>query len=39
MDFSVNGVSGSTLLSYVQNQPEIRYAYLINGNWVHMDIE
>jgi peptidoglycan hydrolase-like protein with peptidoglycan-binding domain len=39
MDFSVSGVSGSTLLSYVQNQPEIRYAYLIDGNWVHMDIE
>lgn len=39
MDFSVSGVSGSKLLAYVQKQPEIRYAYIIDGNWVHMDIE
>ena len=39
MDFSIKGVSGSTLLAYVQKQPEIRYAYVIEGNWVHMDIE
>lgn len=39
MDFSIEGVSGNTLLAYVQKQPEIRYAYVIEGNWVHMDIE
>lgn len=39
MDFSVQGVSGSTLLNYVQKQPEIRYSHIIEGNWVHMDIE
>lgn len=39
MDFSVQGVGGNTLLEYVQKQPEIRYAYVIEGNWVHMDIE
>lgn len=39
MDFSVQGVGGNTLLAYVQKQPEIRYAYVIEGNWVHMDIE
>lgn len=39
MDFSVQGIGGNTLLAYVQKQPEIRYAYVIEGNWVHMDIE
>lgn len=39
MDFSIQGVGGNTLLAYVQKQPEIRYAYVIEGNWVHMDIE
>ena len=39
MDFCVKGVSGATLLAYVQKQPEIRYAYIISGNYVHMDIE
>ena len=38
IDFSIKGVSGSKLLAYVQKQPEIRYAYIIDGNWVHMDI-
>ena len=38
VDFSIKGVSGSALLAYVQKQPEIRYAYIIDGNWVHMDI-
>lgn len=38
MDFSIKGVSGKELLAYAQAQPEIRYAYLIEGDWVHMDI-
>lgn len=38
MDYSVQGVSGAKLLEYVQKQPEIRYAYIIDGGWVHMDI-
>lgn len=38
MDFCVQGVSGATLLAYVKKQPEIRYAYIISGNYVHMDI-
>lgn len=38
MDFCIQGVSGTTLLAYVQKQPEIRYAYIISGNYVHMDI-
>ena len=39
IDFSIKGVSGAKLLAYVQKQPEIRYAYIISGDWVHMDIE
>lgn len=38
MDFCIKGVSGATLLAYVKKQPEIRYAYIISGNYVHMDI-
>ena len=39
IDFCVDGVKGKDLLEYVWKQPEIRYAYLIKGNWVHMDVE
>lgn len=39
MDFCVSGMSASMVLSYVQAQPEIRYAYAIDNNFVHMDIE
>lgn len=39
MDFSVRGVSGSELLALAQSQPEIRYAYIMEGGWVHMDVE
>lgn len=39
VDFSISGVSGSKLLAYVQKQPEIRYAYIIDGGWVHMDVD
>lgn len=38
MDFSVSGKSSSQVLAYVQQQPEIRYAYAIDGSYVHMDI-
>lgn len=39
MDFCVSGLSASSVLAYVQKQPEIRYAYAIDSNYVHMDIE
>lgn len=39
MDFYVKGISADTLLTYVKAQPEIRYAYKIDSNYVHMDIE
>lgn len=38
MDFCVKGKSSATVLAYVQKQPEIRYAYAIDGNYVHMDV-
>lgn len=38
MDFSVRGFSASSVLAYVQHLSEIRYAYAIDSNWVHMDI-
>lgn len=38
MDFNVRGFSASSVLDYVQHLPEIRYAYAIDGDYVHMDI-
>lgn len=39
MDFRVSGKSASEVLAYAQKQPEIRYAYAIDKNYIHMDIE
>ena len=39
MDFCVSGVPASLVLPYVQSQSGIRYAYAIDNNYVHMDIE
>lgn len=39
MDFCIAGKSAEQTLAYVQNQPEIRYAYAIDSTFVHMDIE
>lgn len=39
MDFMVQGISADTLLAYVKAQPELRYAYKIDSNYVHMDVE
>lgn len=38
MDFSVRGFNATSVLLYVQSLSEIRYAYAIDSNWVHMDI-
>lgn len=38
MDFCVRGKTSAQVLAYVQQQPEIRYAYAIDGSFVHMDI-
>lgn len=39
MDFCVVGKTAAQVLDYVQSQPEIRYAYAIDGTYVHMDVE
>ena len=39
MDFRVEGQSAKTVLTYVQALPHIRYAYAIDGSYVHMDVE
>lgn len=39
MDFCVSGFPAAMVLSYVQQQKDIRYTYAIDSNFVHMDIE
>lgn len=39
MDFSIRGLPSSIVLPYVQAQKEVRYAYAIDGSFVHMDIK
>ena len=39
MDFCVQGKSSAEVLAYVQNRQQIRYAYAIDGSFVHMDID
>lgn len=38
-DFSVAGFSSSMVLAYVQTLSGVRYAYAINGSYVHIDVE
>ena len=38
MDIRIDGVTASELCAYFKNQPEVRYAYEINGTNVHFDI-
>lgn len=37
IDFCVKGKTSAEVLAYVQKQPEIRYAYAIDSQYVHMD--
>ena len=39
LDFSVEGLSGNQLLTLAQQDPRTRYAYIIDGRWVHVDVE
>jgi hypothetical protein len=39
LDFSIEGMSGAQLLSLAQADPRTRYAYIIDGGWVHVDVE
>lgn len=38
MDFCIKGKSADEVLEYVWKQPEVRYAYKIDANYVHMDV-
>ena len=39
LDFSIEGMSGSQLLALAQADSRTRYAYIIDGGWVHVDVE
>lgn len=39
MDFRVVGKTAAEVLCYVNQCPDIRYAYAIDPNYVHMDVE
>lgn len=39
MDFCVSGLPASLVLPYVQSLSGVRYAYAIDRNYIHMDIE
>lgn len=39
LDFSVEGMSGAELLALAQADPRTRYAYIIDGEWVHVDVK
>jgi hypothetical protein len=39
MDFCIRGLPSSIVLPYVQAQKEVRYAYAIDGSYVHMDVK
>lgn len=39
MDFRISGRKAAEVLEYVWKQPEIAYAYAIDENYVHMDVE
>ena len=38
MDFCIKGKTAAQVLEYVQKQSDIRYAYAIDSQFVHMDI-
>lgn len=39
MDFRIRGKKAAEVLEYVQSLPEVRYAYAIDSNYVHMDVK
>lgn len=39
MDIRIDGVTASELRAFFKDQPEVRYAYEINGTNVHFDIQ
>ena len=39
LDFYIEGLSGAQILSRAQADPRTRYAYIIEGQWVHVDVQ
>ena len=39
VDLRIEGRSAWQMLAWAQKQPEVRYAYAIDMNYIHMDIE
>lgn len=39
LDFSIEGLSGEALLDLAQKDKRTRYAYIIDGGWVHVDVQ
>jgi hypothetical protein len=39
LDFYIEGLTGSQLLSRAQADSRTRYAYIIDGQWVHVDVQ
>ena len=39
IDLRIEGKSAKQTLAWVQKQPDVRYAYAIDANYVHIDIE
>jgi hypothetical protein len=38
LDFYIEGMTGPQLLKAAQADPRTRYAYIIEGQWVHVDV-
>ena len=38
MDFTVRGKTAQDVLEFVQSRQEVRYAYAIDSNYIHMDV-
>ena len=38
LDFFIEGMTGNQLLKAAQADPRTRYAYIIEGQWVHVDV-
>lgn len=38
LDFYIEGMTGNQLLKAAQADPRTRYAYIIEGQWVHVDV-
>ena len=39
MDFRIEGETAKQVLAYVNGLPEVRYAYDIDGRYIHMDVK